>query len=162
MAMLNPLVTANRQGTLFGNSVFQKYLKSAKFVKNATAGEELRRFQAVVELFKKYGGRYNLDYLLMMAQGFQESGLNQDAKSQVGAIGVMQVMPATGKELKVGDINKIDAEHQRRRQIHPFHDRRAVRRRSGGSSQQGLFAFAAYNCGPGRLRQLRKEAEARD
>ena len=44
----------------------------------------------------------------MMAQGFQESRLDQNAKSQVGAVGVMQVMPATGKDMKVGDIRKID------------------------------------------------------
>ena len=44
----------------------------------------------------------------MMAQGFQESQLDHSVKSPVGAVGVMQVMPATGKELKVGDITKID------------------------------------------------------
>ena len=50
--------------------------------------------------------RYNVDYLLMAAQGYQESRLDQSAKSQVGAIGVMQVMPATGKDLAVGDITR--------------------------------------------------------
>ena len=34
----------------------------------------------------------------MMAQGYQESQLDQTVKSQVGAVGVMQVMPATGKD----------------------------------------------------------------
>ena len=64
-----------------------------------------QKFLALLDFFRKYGDQYQVDYLLMAAQGFQESGLNQDAKSAVGAVGVMQVMPATGKELKVGDIN---------------------------------------------------------
>ena len=63
-------------------------------MKNAAADAERQKFQAVVELFKKYGAQYNLDYLLMAAQGYQESTLDQNVKSPVGAIGVMQVMPA--------------------------------------------------------------------
>ena len=42
---------------------------------------------------------YDVDWLLMAAQGYQESQLNQSARSPVGAIGVMQIMPATGAEL---------------------------------------------------------------
>jgi hypothetical protein len=44
----------------------------------------------------------------MAAQGYQESTLDQDVKSPVGAIGVMQVMPETGKEQKVGDIRQLE------------------------------------------------------
>jgi membrane-bound lytic murein transglycosylase MltF len=47
--------------------------------------------------------------MLMAAQGYQESRLDQNARSHVGAIGVMQVMPATGRELNVGDIGRVDA-----------------------------------------------------
>src|SRR5262249_23783854 len=108
IAALNPIVQANREGTLFGNVTFRKYLGSAKFVKSATNDAEMKKFRALMEMFKKYGAQYNLAYLLMMAQGFQESQLNQGAKSHVGAVGVMQVMPATGKELKVGDVSQVE------------------------------------------------------
>jgi membrane-bound lytic murein transglycosylase MltF len=56
-----------------------------------------------------YSDKYDVDWLLMAAQGYQESQLNQAARSPVGAIGVMQVMPQTGTELKVGDITEAEA-----------------------------------------------------
>ncbi len=68
----------------------------------------------------------------MAAQGYQESQLNQDAKSQVGAIGVMQVMPATGKELNVGDITQIEANIHAGRQVHALHDRPLLQGRADG------------------------------
>ena len=112
-------------------------------------------------MFKKYGGQYDLDYLLMMAQGFQESGLDQDAKSQVGAIGVMQVMPATGRELKVGDINQIDANINAGVKYIRFMIDNQFAGDPADTLNKTLFAFAAYNCGPGRLRSLRKETASK-
>jgi membrane-bound lytic murein transglycosylase MltF len=73
-------------------------------VKRTKAADE--RFRSVVAMFRKYSGKYNLDWMLMAAQGYQESRLDQKARSHVGAIGVMQVMPETGKELAVGDIEQ--------------------------------------------------------
>jgi membrane-bound lytic murein transglycosylase MltF len=60
-------------------------------------------------LFKKYGAKYDSITLLMAAQGYQESTLDQSARSPVGAIGIMQVMPGTGKDMRVGDITQIEA-----------------------------------------------------
>jgi membrane-bound lytic murein transglycosylase MltF len=65
-------------------------------VKGTKAADE--RFRAVVAMFRKYGSQYSLDWMLMAAQGYQESRLDQGARSHVGAIGVMQVMPETGKD----------------------------------------------------------------
>ena len=44
----------------------------------------------------------------MAAQGYQESTLDQSARNASGAIGVMQVLPTTAKDLKVGDITKLE------------------------------------------------------
>jgi Transglycosylase SLT domain len=78
-------------------------------VKNAASEEERKKFMALVQYFQKYGDQYDVDWLLMGAQGYQESQLNQSAKSPVGAIGVMQLMPATGTAMKVGDITETEA-----------------------------------------------------
>ena len=84
----------------------QEYLESTKFVKDATSEAERKKFQALLDLFRRYGEQYKFDYLLMAAQGYQESRLDHGAKSSVGAIGVMQLMPETGKEQKVATSEK--------------------------------------------------------
>jgi membrane-bound lytic murein transglycosylase MltF len=146
---------------MFGNMMTQRYLKNTKFAKGATSPAELKRFQQTVEFFRAYAQKYDVDYLLMAAQGFQESGLDQNVKSAVGAIGVMQVMPATGKELKVGDIKDLEANihagvKYMRFMIDTYFEKEPMDRLN-----KGLFAFASYNAGPGRIRQLRREAEKR-
>ena len=106
---VNTWLAKHGKGDAFRNTIERRYLDNVKYVKNAAADAERKKFQNVVELFKKYGEQYNVDYLLMAAQGYQESTLDQDVKSPVVTIGVMQVMPPTGKELNVGDITKVDA-----------------------------------------------------
>ena len=115
----------------------------------------------MVELFKKYGAQYNVDYLLMAAQGYQESTLDQKVKSPVGAIGVMQVMPPTGKELNVGDITEIDAEHPRRREVHAVHGRPVLQGRADGQPEQGADDVRVLQRRARRVRQLRREAAKR-
>ena len=97
----------------------------------------------------------------MAAQGYQESRLNQQATSQVGAIGVMQLMPDTGKELKVGDIRQIEANIHGGVKYIRFMIDRYYQDEPMDDLNKVLFAFAAYNCGPGRVRQLRRDAAAR-
>ena len=93
---------------MFGNTLINRYAKSKTFAKNAVGDAERKRYGDVVELFRRYGDRYDIDHLLMIAQGFQESALDQSRRSHVGAIGVMQIMPATAKDLDVGDVTKTE------------------------------------------------------
>ena len=161
VAELNTFLAKYGLGTAFGNMIEKRYLESTKFVKNATSEAERQKFLALAELFKKYSDQYQLDYLLMAAQGYQESQLNQDAKSQVGAIGVMQVMPATGKELKVGDITQIEPNIHAGVKYMRFMMDQYFKDEPMDQLNKGLFTFASYNAGPGRIRQLRREAEKR-
>ena len=160
-AELDAFTTKYGAGTAFGNILRRRYLKSTGYAKSATAEADYKRFQAVVDLFRRYGDKYEMDYLLMLAQGYQESGLDQSVKSKVGAVGVMQVMPATGKDMKVGDIQQMEPN------IHAGvkYIRWVVDQYYGNEPMdrlnKGLFAFASYNAGPGRLRQLRAEAKRR-
>ncbi|MBS1200572.1 MAG: mltF 2 [Proteobacteria bacterium] len=160
-AGLNAIIAKYGLGTAFGNIVEKRYLENTKYVKNATSEAQRKKFQQLVELFKKYSDQYGMDYLLMAAQGFQESGLDQNVKSPVGAVGVMQVMPATGKDLKVGDISQLEPNiHAGVKYIRWVIDE-YYKDEPMDNLNKGLFAFASYNAGPGRIRQLRNEAAKR-
>jgi membrane-bound lytic murein transglycosylase MltF len=132
-----------------------------KQIKDPTATAEWKRFEETVALFEKYGQKYNFDPLMLAAQGYQESQLNQSAKSRVGAIGIMQVMPATGSELKVGDIKVTEpnihagAKYMDQLMTKYFPDA------NFRENDRSLFAFASYNAGPGNISKMRKEAARR-
>jgi membrane-bound lytic murein transglycosylase MltF len=158
---VNTWLRKHPKGDAFRNTIERRYLDSVKYAKNAAADTERQKLQAVVELFKKYGTQYNLDYLLMAAQGYQESTLDQDVKSPVGAIGVMQVMPPTGKELNVGDITKVDANIHAGVKYMRFMMDQYYKDDPMDDLNKGLMTFASYNAGPGRVRQLRRETEKR-
>jgi membrane-bound lytic murein transglycosylase MltF len=158
MSAVNDFVHTHKQGTAFGNTVIQRYDVNTQMLKSATSPVDQKNFQEAVELFRKYSKEYNVDYLLMMAQGFQESALNQNAKSKVGAVGVMQLMPATGQQMKVGDISQLDANvHAGVKYIRFMVDKYFANEPMTDTNKL-LFAFAAYNAGPGRIHALRVEA----
>ena len=158
LTTINDFLKTHSQGSTFGNQVITKYTGSTYMLKQAVSPGSMKRFEKMADIFRKYSNTYGMDYLLMMAEGYQESGLNQQARSHVGAIGVMQVMPQTGAEMKVGDIHEVDSN------IHAgvkyFHN--MVEKLYGNEPMDDLnkvlFTFAAYNCGSARVKQLRAEA----
>jgi membrane-bound lytic murein transglycosylase MltF len=160
-AGLNAIIDQYGLGTTFGNMMQKRYLQNVKFVKNAASEAEIQKFRQIAELFKKYSDQYDMDYLLMAAQGFQESGLDQGVKSPVGAIGIMQVMPATGKDLNVGDISQLEPNIHAGVKYMRWVIDQYFKDEPMTELDKGLFAFASYNAGPGRIRQLRREAEKR-
>jgi membrane-bound lytic murein transglycosylase MltF len=139
----------------------QQYYKKIKQITNSTGSAEANRFRETLEFFRKYGDKYGFDPLMLAAQGYQESQLNQNAKSHVGAIGVMQLMPATGKEMKVGDIRVTEANIHAGTKYMDQLMTRYFRDANFHEANRSLFAFAAYNAGPGRIASMRKEAVKR-
>ncbi len=157
---VNAFANTQKQGTLAGNVLINKYLKSTKWVKNARSEEDVARFRSMIELFRKYSAQYDFDYLLMAAQGYQESGLDQSKRSHVGAIGVMQVMPETARDkaVNIPDIEGLESNihagiKYNRWVVDNFYNDEKMH-----PLDRQLFAFASYNAGPGRVARLRKEA----
>jgi len=160
-AVLDEFIARNKQGTSVGNTILARYLKNAKYVKDAASESERKKFRDMAQYFKQYGDKYDVDWLLMVAQGYQESQLNQGARSKVGAIGVMQVMPATGKDLGVGNIAEVEPNihagiKYMRWMIDQYYGNEPMTK-----LDKALFAFASYNAGAGRISSLRKEAAKR-
>jgi membrane-bound lytic murein transglycosylase MltF len=160
-AELNAFLARNGLGTALGNVIEKRYLVNTSFAKNAGSEAEQKKFRELGPFFRKYGEQYEVDFLLMAAQGYQESRLDQSVKSRVGAVGVMQVMPATGKELKVGDITKTEANIHAGVKYMRFMVDQYFKDEPMAPLDKWLFAFASYNAGPARVRQLRKEAAKR-
>jgi membrane-bound lytic murein transglycosylase MltF len=110
--------------------------------------------------FREYGERYDLDWLLLAAQGYQESRLNQDLRSPAGAVGVMQLLPSTAADPNVGIPNIEDLEnniHAGAKYLAFLRDRYFSDEAIDSLNQQ-LLSLAAYNAGPARVARLRREA----
>jgi membrane-bound lytic murein transglycosylase MltF len=135
--------------------------RNIKQITNNTGTEEWKRFEQVVGLFRQYGEKYGFDPLMLAAQGYQESGLRQEARSPVGAIGVMQIMPATGHELGVGDITLVEPNVHGGTKYMDALIRTHFKEAQLTEENRALFAFASYNAGPGNVLKSRAEAGKR-
>ena len=157
---LNEFLKTHKQGTLNGNILINRYLKNFNWAENSLAAADYKRFKDVAEIFSKYGDQYGVDYLMVAAQGYQESRLDQSARSSAGAIGIMQLLPSTAAGASVGIPDITDAESN----IHAgikyldFIRNRYFSDPEMDHFNQTLFAFAAYNAGPARVRGLREKA----
>lgn len=160
--IVNEYVQKNKKGTLTGNVVFNRYLKETKYISDAAHGENIKRFNEVIDLFAKYGDTYDFDYLMLTALAYQESKLNQNLKSKAGAVGVMQILPSTAKDKNIGipDVHKLEPNiHAGTKYLRYVADRYFPASSGIDSVNRALFSFASYNAGPAKVAKLRKEAE---
>jgi membrane-bound lytic murein transglycosylase MltF len=159
-AVVNEFVKGHKKGTLLGNILFKRYLRDKQYVKNSVSEQEMKKFRVMVKYFKTYADRYDFDYLMIGAQAYQESGLDQSKRSPSGAIGVMQVLPSTAADPNVGipDIEKLENNIHAGTKYLRFIVDRYFNDPSIDKVNRMLFAFAAYNAGPARINDLRQKA----
>jgi membrane-bound lytic murein transglycosylase MltF len=157
---VDEFVSSHAVGTSFGSTLLRRYLQNTKWVKNSISAEEMKKFQTNLDLFQKYSGEYSFDYLMIAAQGYQESLLDQSKKNPSGAVGIMQVIPkyAAASPINIPNVGtaegNIHAGVKMLRNIDDtyFNDPKI------DSLNKTLFVFASYNAGPNRIARLRKEA----
>jgi membrane-bound lytic murein transglycosylase MltF len=156
-------VQKNARGTVVGNMIYNQYVKNVKLVPAMHNKRTVAQVKTLRKTFERYGAAYRLDWLLLVAQGYQESGLNQQARSGAGAQGIMQVLPTTaaGQPIFIKDISTVDNNvHAGVKYMRWLVDQYFSDAEMDTLNQQ-LFALAAYNCGPGRTAQLRRMAKAK-
>lgn len=158
--LVDEFVQSHAVGTSFGNTLLRRYLQNTKWITNSTSAEEMKKFQQDLGLFKRYAGEYDFDYLMIAAQAYQESQLDQSKTNPSGAVGIMQVIPkyAAAPPISVPSVGTVDgnihAGVKMMRNIEDtyFNDPKI------DSLNKTLFVFASYNAGPNRIVRLRKKA----
>lgn len=158
--VLDEFIAPRAVGTSFGNTLLRRYLQNTKWVVDSTTPEEMKKFAALSAMFKKYADQYNFDYLMVMAQGYQESLLEQNKRNRSGAVGIMQVIPKDAAASPINVPNVSTAQDNvlagvkilRNIEDHYFNDPKL------DPIDKTLMVFASYNAGPNRIARLRSEA----
>ncbi len=159
--LVDEFATTHAAGTSFGNTLLRRYLINADWVKNSTSKQEIEKFQALVAIFQKYGQQYGFDYLMLAAQGYQESMLEQNRRSPGGAVGIMQVMPRDAAAPPISISNVLTAEgniHAAAKMLRHIADT-YFNDPNIDAVNRTLFVFASYNAGPNRIAELRQKAK---
>lgn len=159
-SVLDEFVTTHAVGTSFGNTLVRRYMQNTKWIRDSTNTEEMKKFDAYLKYFQQYATEYNFDYLMLAAQGYQESLLDQSRKNPSGAVGIMQVIPkyAAAKPIGVTNVNVAEGNiHAGAKMLRNITD---TYFNDPGIDQlnKTLFTFASYNAGPNRIARLRKKA----
>jgi membrane-bound lytic murein transglycosylase MltF len=140
--------------------LLSQYFQSVRSLANPLAEGERVKLARLSSYFRTHADTHGFDWMLMAAQGFQESRLDQHVRSAVGAIGIMQLMAPTAAEIGYPDIDEEETNvaagiaYMARIRERYFDDPEIE------PSQRILFAIAAYNAGPNRIQRMRLRARA--
>jgi len=161
MEEINKFVAEHAIGTSYGNEMLRRYFSETKTIKNSLSEGEIEKFTKIVDIFKKYGEKYSFDYLMVAAQGYQESQLDQTKKSPRGAVGVMQLLPSTAaaKPIEINGVDRDPDANIRAGTIYLRYLRDSfVNDTAINDLNKMLMTLAAYNAGPGNLKAFRQIA----
>ncbi len=160
LASINSFFHSNRDAALAkAHKLLPLYYENTKWVANPNGNEYTDKMRQYVRHFQESCSKSNFDWLMAAALSFQESRFDETLVSRMGAIGLMQVLPATGATLGFRNIRParenigagvgyLDV------LMHKDFADPAI-----SDDQRIYFAMAAYNAGPNRVNRLRRIAE---
>jgi membrane-bound lytic murein transglycosylase MltF len=157
-ASLSAFARKHKKGTLMGNILFKRYYQNTKWLRNPLTSAERRRLDSYGEILQRYGKQYDFDWLLLAAQAFQESRLDQACRSSAGAVGVMQVLPATARDMGFADISGVDNNIHAGVKYMKYLREKFFNDPALSVMAKVDFCLASYNAGPNRVQRWRKKA----
>ncbi|MDR4502020.1 MAG: transporter substrate-binding domain-containing protein [Nitrospirales bacterium] len=143
---------------VFYNLTVQKYFENKRDIRlhvehRASRTGELSPYDEIV---KPYAKQYEFDWRMIVAQMYQESRFNPDARSWAGAVGLMQVLPQTAKSLGFPDIRSPkEGIHAGVKYLNWVRDRFEPEL---SVKDRMWFTLAAYNVGHGHVLDARRVA----
>ena len=103
---------------------------------------------------EKYAKLYNVDTFLIAAMILEESRYNAEAVSWAGAIGLMQIMPATGKELAQQlKIRRFRTSMLKQPNVNIQMGTKYIGYLNSLFNGNAMLVTGAYNGGPGRMKR---------
>jgi len=158
---LNRFLKTHKKGTMLGNIYFKRYFEHSKKLEDPTDPENWQQLKQYKSIIRKYAGQYNFDWLLILAVAFQESGLDHSKKSDAGAVGLMQMLPSTAKDKKIGisDIHKVENNVHAGVKYLAFLRDHYYSKADMKPRDRVRMTLAAYNAGPAKIRKVRALAE---
>jgi membrane-bound lytic murein transglycosylase F len=122
----------------------KQQLESSRYNKSLT------KYSPVI---KKYAKRYGFDWRLIVAQIMQESKFHEQARSPVGARGLMQLMPGTEREIsRELDFQYIQKNPRENIAAGIYHLKKQYNLFQQATYNNRIkLSLAAYNCGSGRI-----------
>lgn len=161
LSRLNEWIEQKQNGALF-DRLYKKYFIDRRSylerVQSQYLTSQTGRLCEYDDLLKRYGAELNWDWRMLASQAFQESRFKPEARSWAGAVGLLQLMPATAQQY--GVRNALDPEENLQGAVkflkwleHYWHER------IPDEGERLKFILASYNCGAGHVDDAQRLTE---
>jgi membrane-bound lytic murein transglycosylase MltF len=158
---LNSFLKKHQKGTLLGNIYFKRYYEENPWIKNPLSLDLAKTLLTYKDRLKKYADQYGFDWLLIAALAYQESGFDHTKKNKSGAIGLMQVIPSTGKDknINISNVHLLENNIHAGVKYLAFLKKRYFSDPLIRPRDQVRLALAAYNAGPAKIQRVRSKTK---
>ncbi len=157
---VNDWIRTQRKETTY-HVIYNKYFKNQRTfnrrIKSDYYSLNNNQISPYDALIKKYAKKIGWDWRLLASQIYQESRFDPEGESWAGAVGLMQIMPATAELLKVEDITDPEESIRGGTRYLDIHYKKFSD--IPDSLNRIIFTLAAYNCGLGHVRDAQLLAE---